>query len=192
MRCPHCELSLSTSIKKRRYITKYEQSLGWKDSRYPLRTAYVCKTTFCPCNVSNGSLFWDLDGNAHILSDECILSKRKSAALDSPAKKLEVELFKTDENGILFQWRGIRVNITYRYVANERGRILTRTKEYDLYLNDVWQSASKYLIGLLPVAFYLSVYVWGAIHDKTPEEKEQRIANNKIQFIENLFRAFKK
>jgi hypothetical protein len=84
----------------------------------------------CPSGCAASGVCWSDDGEAYGPVSNIDWIDDNSAAFGSFQRKLNVEIYKKDENFRLcvLPWpmRDWKVNVKYRYVANEDGEILSK------------------------------------------------------------------
>lgn len=185
MRCPHCKATLIQSPERKRFMSTHEHVIGMDDAKIPERVVYICRWDGCQYN----KCFWDSEGAIYGYSRE--MPMYGNAALDSWAKKIEVEIYKKDENK-WWQWRGFILQKIYQYKSNEQGEILSRKSYYSWALNNIGSSKGSNPISSFIDFCYGKIYCFGSFYDKTPEDRKIRIQENKWRLIEDLEKAFKK
>jgi hypothetical protein len=186
MRCPHCLSTLVPSPERKRFMSVHEHVIGMDEDNIPERIVYVCGDSNCQYN--RWDCFWDSDGEIYGYSRE--MPRNGNAALDSWAKKIEVEIYKKDENK-RWTWRGFMLDKIYKYKSNERGEILERKSYYSSALNNIGASEGSNPISSFIDFCYGRIYHFGRFYDKTPEDRKIRIQENKWRLIEDLEKAFK-
>lgn len=154
----------------------------------PKRPVFVCKNPHCFFYCTDNSLFWDDYGSFYGYKKGLPIY---NAAIFSPAKKIETEIYKKDENK-RFSWRGFTLFLKYNYEANEAGKILKRKRSWELAINNYIKGRSDWLFLLPFKVLYSSIYRFGRVWDKTEEDRKIRIQENKWKLVDNFLKALKK
>lgn len=115
----------------------------------PLRPFYYCDNNLCDANSpeetltrhvitekvqktkpNSLALFWDDSGALYGRMDGIKFIDGNEAPFGSFERKFNVEHRKRDENGTIFKWLGIRIDVEYRYESNEDGKILSKKRNF--------------------------------------------------------------
>lgn len=136
MLCRFCEKPLIKGEDKK-FETLCDHVSDPNAMDHPLRPTYVCEDPECIAN-SKAKGFWDDYGDfysSHRIADPHNKYGHNSA-LNSFGMKMEVEVYKDDEN--FYIWRGFkyRLKIKYKYKANEMGEIIKRTPTLEIHRRD--------------------------------------------------------
>jgi len=185
MRCPSCKNPLVTASKLRRYQSLNEHVCS-PNAPSPLRKVYVCNNTCCIYYSPEIVLFWDHEGSFYGWN---LALPEYSAALNSPAKKIEVEIYKKDENKIIFEYKGFRFKREYSYKSNNDGEILKRTSYVSFICNNIVMGRGRNMLFSFLNGVYSSIYKKGCFWDKTENDRKNRIQENKFWLIENFQKA---
>jgi hypothetical protein len=144
MKCPVCKTELVV-WKQLRLETLSDHVLDPNgEQELPLSDAYSCPNTKnCPCTLADGGpvVFWNGDGDLYGNSIGLPFIDNNNAPFGSLSRRLNVEIYKKDENKLLFTipcWplKGWKVRSKYSYQSNEDGDILRRKFHLEWITND--------------------------------------------------------
>jgi len=160
MKCPICKTEL-VELKKLRMET-LDEHVSDPNEEISLKMAYRCPSSDCP---SFGELkpiaFWNHIGEAY--SNGCNRFKalpfidNNDAPFGTWQRKANVEIYKDDENKLLFTFpcyplKGWKVYSKWYYTSNEDGDILKRKLTFQI----ITSSGIMYLSGIRMLKFSLS------------------------------------
>lgn len=134
MNCPVCRAKLIVNGQER-----LETLIEHVECREPsLKNSYICSNLNCPTHEFG--VRWNDDGEFYCRKydyDRYLkFIDNNNAPFGSFERKLNVEIYKHDEDFTLLEIFSWRLSVKYGYVSNEDGEILKRTWKIEAYHNN--------------------------------------------------------
>lgn len=192
-RCPYCKSELKAGQKKS-YETLCDHICNLNGD-LPERDTYICvNSECCAFHEKHDSFFWDFDGSfyGYLSQLKGPVDTCGTAALGSPEAKMEIELYKKDENYTAFAFRGFRINKLFHYTADKNKNILSRTVYYEFELGHYILSQKRSVIWAILSGLYGRVFRLGSRFWKTKEDRKKGIAENWKSLVNDIKQAWKK
>jgi hypothetical protein len=95
-----------------------------------MKSKFVCSNESC---VGHTKLCWNEDGDIYGWIKGVEFVNKMSGAFGSFSRKMDVEIYKKDENYTLFQRGSWKVDVVYRYKSDEDGNVLSRKRSYTVW-----------------------------------------------------------
>jgi hypothetical protein len=128
MKCSICKSNL--------YSTESVMVSGVMNEEY-LTEKYICSDSSCVSHFSES--WWDSDGQFYSsrFLPKVMFVDKMTGAFGSIQRRLDVEIYKKDENWIIFSIpKLIKINLKWRYQATEDGEILSRRIGYEIWIKE--------------------------------------------------------
>jgi hypothetical protein len=121
MYCPFCEKELVKDI-ERKYQSLNDYVCNPNAESYPLRMTFGCG-----CELGK-NCFWDKDGGLYVKEYTQALHDFTGykSAVGSIGRKIDIEIYKHDEDFQFLNLFGWRFKVEYHYESNYNGDILSR------------------------------------------------------------------
>lgn len=175
-------------VKKKSYETLCDHICNLNGD-LPERDTYICvNSECCAFHEKHDSFFWDFDGSfyGYLSQLKGPVDTCGTAALGSPEAKMEIELYKKDENYEIFSWRGFVFNKVFVYKSDYYKTILSRDTTYQFVLNSIVLSTSKSVIWAVVYGLYSKIFLFGSLLWKIPKERKKRIRHNFQRIVKEL------
>ena len=118
----------------------------------PYRSFYYCANEKCDANAPEESLkrqvivekntptdpdsietFWDEDGELYGDRFNIKFIDNNYGPFGSEARRMNVEIYKKDENKTIIKLFGLRIDVEYKYKADTEGRILSKKRNFQFW-----------------------------------------------------------
>lgn len=168
-------------------LVKFGQKTVYDALDTPILTnVFECQNNKC-VEFYLTKCFWDSNGDFYDPKGSCPSEFRgNTAALGTIAKKIEVEIYKQDENYVFFEWRGFKIEKIFHYESDYEGNILKKTGFYKFVFGGLIRAEGRFLLTTLIYAIYSDIFLFGKHWAKTKEERKALYKRNFLNFIEQI------
>lgn len=162
MKCPICKSELVKWVSMP--LQSFDEHICSPDKTPTLKQSYCCSSFVCPSfveNTINPIIVWTIDGEMFCMDYHKARNLKfidnNNAPFGTYQRKINVEIYKKDENKLLFTFpcyplKGWKVYSKWYYKSNEDGKILQRKLSFEIFTN----KGVYYINGLRMLKFSLS------------------------------------
>jgi len=156
MLCPCCKTKLVVTGQER--LETLEEHVSCVDPC--LKDKYECPNPSC---ATYQKCCWNEDGEHYqSFSDKFPFIDNNSGPFGSFSRRINVEIYKHDEDRELFKLGRFKFKLVYSYKANEDGEILSRKRRIETWLktrDDDW-GYTLYISGIHMLIFSIKQFHW--------------------------------
>jgi len=189
MICPFCKEDLVQDADQS-YVTIVEHVCDPNAVQKCRRPTWVCSNKMCCTKALHLAPFWDKDGEFY--GADIHDGTGFNSALNSFARKIDVEIRKKDENRTSFIWRGFSMHKIYTYTANDMGHVVSRKHHYRFDMAGFWGSSGSNPISAIYNTIRDKIFRFGSGYWKTPEQRKQGIKHNLNRLCNDLKNSLEK
>ena len=125
MKCPCCLAELE--LGKRMKLETLTEHVCNPNGEIALKDSYHCSNT--ECQAYKDEVVWNEDGERYGFKNNSSWLNGNDAPIPSFQRRMNVEIYKHDENYTLFTLFGWECKIEFKYISNEEGDILKRWRK---------------------------------------------------------------
>jgi hypothetical protein len=150
--CPACKSELQWG--GHAIYQTMDEHISSPNHEPPYRSFYYCNNTKCGANAPEENrvvtrkvltekliltepdsiaVFWDMYGDLYGNPFNVKFIDNNHGPFGSESRRMNVEIYKKDENKTIGELFGIRIDAEYRYKSDTNGKIISRTKDYRLW-----------------------------------------------------------
>jgi hypothetical protein len=139
MLCPSCKTKLIVDGQAR--LETLDEHVSAPNDEVCLKDKYICPNTDCKissCSYWNeyGEFYCDKFSEIRKLEKDGAFINNNNGPFGSFQRKINVEIYKKDEEYVLFDLGKYRFEVTFNYKSNEDGDILKRKRHLTIWEKD--------------------------------------------------------